>query len=406
MLYGISLLAGKFGTAYMPDLAPAYAAALPAGAAFDPILLLGTLFVMIGVAFKLAAFPFHFWCPDVFEGASAEVAGFLSVASKGRHWRCLGARADAQRYRRRPRSRLHELAQGDAHLVPVLALFAGATATFGNLAAYWQTNLKRLLAYSTIAHAGYMMMGLATMNREGTAAVLVYLVAYLFMNLGAFAAVAFLRNLTGSEDLSSFRGLIRRGSLPGHHPVDLPAESPRHPAAGRLPGEVPGLRRPVPLRRGVLHRRADVARRHADRAPGHRRAEHGYKRFRVSEGDEGDDPRSADRGDRGARAGAATRTGRHAGVPGLAGGGLVFVGIYWGPLYQAGQAGVSQFRRRPGARGGRHPQCGGTPVIDADTQNRLRASSAARAGRCCSTSTTPIRGRRWRWLNSRPKCSV
>ena len=89
MLYGISLLAGKFGTAYLPDLASAYVATVgQAGVPFDPVLLLGTLFVMIGIAFKLAAVPFHFWCPDVFEGASAEVAGFLSVASKGAAWRC------------------------------------------------------------------------------------------------------------------------------------------------------------------------------------------------------------------------------------------------------------------------------------------------------------------------------
>jgi NADH-quinone oxidoreductase subunit N len=84
------------------------------------------------------------------------------------------------------------------------------TATFGNLAAYMQSNLKRLLAYSTIAHAGYMMMGLATMTREGLGATLFYLAAYLFMNLGAFAVVAFLRNQTGSEDLASFRGLVQR----------------------------------------------------------------------------------------------------------------------------------------------------------------------------------------------------
>ncbi len=85
MLYGISLLAGRFGTGYLPDLAAGLVSALaPAsGAAFDPVLILGVLFVLIGVAFKLAAVPFHFWCPDVFEGAAAEVAGYLSVASKG-----------------------------------------------------------------------------------------------------------------------------------------------------------------------------------------------------------------------------------------------------------------------------------------------------------------------------------
>jgi NADH-quinone oxidoreductase subunit N len=95
-------------------------------------------------------------------------------------------------------------------MVPALALLAAVTATFGNLAAYLQTNLKRLLAYSTIAHAGYMMMGLAVLSSDGVGAVLFYLIAYLLMNLGAFAVVAFIRNRTGSEDLSSYRGLVRR----------------------------------------------------------------------------------------------------------------------------------------------------------------------------------------------------
>src|SRR5205085_7421519 len=99
------------------------------------------------------------------------------------------------------------------YLVPTIALFAVLTTTFGNLAAYLQTNLKRLLAYSTIAHAGFMMMGLAALTRGGASAVLFYLIAYLFMNLGAFAVVAFLRNQTGSEDLSSFRGLVRRAPI-------------------------------------------------------------------------------------------------------------------------------------------------------------------------------------------------
>jgi NADH-quinone oxidoreductase subunit N len=215
MLYGISLLAGKFGTAYLPDLAVAYAAAVkPATAAaiiFDPILVLGTLFILVGIAFKLSAVPFHFWCPDVFEGASAEVAGFLSVASKGAALALL--------------ARITMVLGGFDHLtghasvewmsvvrylVAAIAFFAALTATFGNLAAYMQTNLKRLLAYSTIAHAGYMMMGLATLRPEGTAAVLFYLIAYLFMNLGAFAIVAFLRNQLGSEDLADYRGLVRR----------------------------------------------------------------------------------------------------------------------------------------------------------------------------------------------------
>jgi NADH-quinone oxidoreductase subunit N len=219
MVYGISLLAGKFGTAYLPDLAEAYVKALPHGSApavvgVDPFLLLGTMFILIGMGFKLAAVPFHFWCPDVFEGAAAEVAAFLSVASKGAALALVGrfslvlaglGSLRADRYD----TWLH-VAQ---YLVPGLAFFAALTTTFGNLAAYVQTNLKRLLAYSTIAQAGYMMMGLATLNREGASAVLFYLVAYLFMNLGAFAIVAFVRNQTGSEDLASYRGLVYRSPL-------------------------------------------------------------------------------------------------------------------------------------------------------------------------------------------------
>jgi NADH-quinone oxidoreductase subunit N len=205
MLYGISLLAGKFGTGYLPDLSYGYAEVLKSGPGFDPVLLLGTLFVAVGLCFKLAAVPFHFWCPDVFEGAAAEVAGFLSVASKG------AALALTARF-------LFALAKpfgpGDTLFAGTVGMavagFAGLTATFGNLAAYAQTNMKRLLAYSTIAHAGYMLMGLAVLSRAGASAVLFYLAAYLLMNLGAFAVVAFVRNATGSEDLSAYRGLVRR----------------------------------------------------------------------------------------------------------------------------------------------------------------------------------------------------
>jgi NADH-quinone oxidoreductase subunit N len=213
MLYGISLLAGKFGTTYLPDLALGYAAILNSSAAADPILILGTLFVLIGIGFKLAAVPFHFWCPDVFEGASAEVAAFLSVASKGAALALLGRFALVVAGLGELNPNHDTWLRVAQYLAPAIGAIAAVTATFGNLAAYMQTNLKRLLAYSTIAHAGYMMMGLATFTPDGAAAVLYYLVAYLVMNLGAFAVVAFLRNQTGSEDLSSFRGLIQRAPV-------------------------------------------------------------------------------------------------------------------------------------------------------------------------------------------------
>lgn len=204
MLYGISLLAGRFGTGYFPMLTHEYANVLLAGG-FDLPLAAGTLFLFVGLGFKLAAVPFHFWLPDVFEGAAAEVGALLSVASK----------AAAVGLTARVLLALQAAMASDPTQLPrtlglALALVAGVTATFGNLAAFGQTNLKRLLAYSTIAHAGYMLMALAAMTTGATAAVLFYLVAYLLMNLGAFAVVAVVRNRTGSEDLPAFNGLIAR----------------------------------------------------------------------------------------------------------------------------------------------------------------------------------------------------
>jgi NADH-quinone oxidoreductase subunit N len=213
MLYGISLLAGRFGTGYLPEVAAGFASALQQPA-LDAILLVGLLLIVIGLAFKLAAVPFHFWCPDVFEGAAAEVAGFLSVASKGAAIALTGrftlVMVGALAADWATPAVWQSMA---AYLGPTLAFFAAVTATFGNLAAYAQTNLKRLLAYSTIAHAGYMLMPLAALTRDGLDAALFYLIAYLFMNLGAFAVVAFLRDAAGTEDLSGYGGMIHRAPV-------------------------------------------------------------------------------------------------------------------------------------------------------------------------------------------------
>ena len=213
MLYGISLVSGRFGTGYLPDVMAALRQQFQTGtmtlSGVDTIVLLGLVFIFVGLAFKLSVVPFHFWAPDVFEGAAAEVGAFLSVASKA------AALALTARL-------LMMLSAEEAHrpieniqrtIGPPIAFFACLTATFGNLAAFPQNNLKRLLAYSTIAHAGYMLMGLSALNVAGTQAVLYYLVAYLVMNLGAFATVAFIRNATGSEDLRDLRGLVYRSPL-------------------------------------------------------------------------------------------------------------------------------------------------------------------------------------------------
>jgi NADH-quinone oxidoreductase subunit N len=208
MLYGISLIAGKFGTGYLPDVASGFAAVFNEHAksgGIDAVLIMGSLFLLIGFAFKLSVVPFHFWCPDVFEGAAAEIAGFLSVASKAGAFILTG----------RVLLTLANKPTLETDLLlktfgPALAFVAALTATYGNLAAYPQNNLKRLLAYSTIAHAGYMLMGLSVLNTEGTRAVLFYLTTYVFMNLGAFAVVAFIRNRIGSEDIRDLRGLSYR----------------------------------------------------------------------------------------------------------------------------------------------------------------------------------------------------
>ena len=217
MLYGISLLAGMFGTLHLPTLAQEMAYRFASGSAdtFDPALLLALVLVLTGLAFKLSAFPFHFWCPDVFEGAAAEVAAFLSVASKGagialviRFSFTLVGHHDLAGL---TSGQWEPVAQAmGQYLSPILAVIAIVTCTFGNLAAYGQTNLKRLLAYSTIAHAGYMLLALVPLTAAGAKAALFYLFVYLLMNLGAFSIVAFVRNRTGSEEMSAFQGLIYR----------------------------------------------------------------------------------------------------------------------------------------------------------------------------------------------------
>ncbi len=217
MLYGLSLLAGALGSAHLPTMTVRLAELIQSGAGADRtmVLVLGGLMLMVGVAFKLSAVPFHFWAPDVFEGATAEVAAFLSVASKAAALGLLVRLAAGFSFCADPAA----LASVRNYIVALLSLLAAVTCTFGNLAAYGQTNMKRLLAYSTIAHAGYMMMpvaaavALAGTNqdeaRSAIAALVVYIGIYLFMNLAAFAIVAFLRNAIHSEEIADYAGLVR-----------------------------------------------------------------------------------------------------------------------------------------------------------------------------------------------------
>ncbi len=294
MLYGISLVAGLLNTAHLPTMAIRLAEYLgegPVGGADTMVLALGGLMIMVGLAFKLSAVPFHFWCPDVFEGATAEINAFLSVASKAAALALLvrvalgfgvvptpsvevsqvaamdqeslpneayfkpGARslyhakfpsapaadssADEETAQRNeatstpfvmvstsdeeldvPQDAMSSLSPVRMFIAKVIALFAVITCTFGNLAAYGQTNIKRLMAYSTIAHAGYMMMPVpvimvmaghdVSIAESAVSALCIYIAVYLFMNLGAFAVIAFLGKAMRSDEIADYSGLIRR----------------------------------------------------------------------------------------------------------------------------------------------------------------------------------------------------
>jgi NADH-quinone oxidoreductase subunit N len=206
LLYGISLLYGATGSTRLP----AIAAAISGQSLDDPLLLFATILIAVGFAFKLAVVPFHMWTPDVYQGAPTSVTAFMAVASKAASF---GAFL---------RVFIEALGGLRANWSAIFLLLCIATLVLGNLVALVQTNIKRMLAYSSIAHAGYALIGVvaagrfsgATGSAHGVASVLLYIALYAFMTFGAFAIVAMLRKggLEG-EDIEDFSGLSRR------HPV-------------------------------------------------------------------------------------------------------------------------------------------------------------------------------------------
>jgi NADH-quinone oxidoreductase subunit N len=208
MLYGISILYGLTGSLDLYGVNHA----LVAGGVNRLALLIAGLLTVAGLGYKISAVPFHFWTPDVYEGAPITITAFLSVASKAGGFAMM--------------IRFFKVTFIDTQVVSLPAgtwatlqgfewyqLVAGLaviTMTVGNLVALWQNNLKRMLAYSSIAHAGYMLLGLVVLNSNGIAAVMIYFVIYLFMNLGAFYVVMLIANATGTEDVDEYRGLGAR----------------------------------------------------------------------------------------------------------------------------------------------------------------------------------------------------
>ncbi len=211
MLYGVSILFGLTGAT---DIF-AVNRALAGGAVNDIALLIASILIIAGFGYKISAVPFHFWTPDVYEGAPITITAFLSVASKAAGFAMM--------------IRFFKVVFIDSSVVGLpagmwaslqgfewnnlIAILSVLTMTLGNLVAIWQNNLKRLLAYSSIAHAGYMLMGVVVLSDKGIAAVLIYFVVYLFMNLGAFYCVMLIANRLGSEDIDAYKGFGYRSPL-------------------------------------------------------------------------------------------------------------------------------------------------------------------------------------------------
>jgi len=183
LIYGIALIYGGTGTTMLTGV---FEGAMGGDVALT---LAGAGLVLVGLAFKVAAVPFHMWTPDVYEGAPTPVAGFMSVGAKAAGFAAL------------VRIFLMTLPSLSDNWFPAIATLAALTIILGNVAAISQKNIKRMLAYSSIAHAGYLLMGLAAHNQRGMAGVLFYLLAYAFTNLGAFAVLTAMAGPEG-EDLS------------------------------------------------------------------------------------------------------------------------------------------------------------------------------------------------------------
>jgi NADH-quinone oxidoreductase subunit N len=191
---------------------PAVAAAIAGQSADDPLLLFATILLAVGFAFKLAVVPFHMWTPDVYQGAPTSVTAFMAVASKAASF---GAFV---------RVFVEGLGGLKANWSAIFLLLCLATLVLGNVVALVQTNIKRMLAYSSIAHAGYALIGVVAAGRTGSdgahgvASVLLYIALYAFMTFGAFAIVA----------------MLRKGGLEGDEIEDFTGLSKRHPLAALL----------------------------------------------------------------------------------------------------------------------------------------------------------------------------
>ncbi len=202
MLFGISILYGMTGATNLYEIN----SMLISLKVLDVTFIMSSLMIIAGFGFKISVVPFHFWTPDIYEGAPITITAYLSVASKAAGFAVLirflkitfsGATSSSGYW--------YFINLFDWQ--SLLIILSVITMTLGNFAALWQDNLKRMLAYSSIAHAGYILLGVAVFSDQGLTAVLLYFIIYLFMNLGAFYVVMIIANKTGSENIDDYKGL-------------------------------------------------------------------------------------------------------------------------------------------------------------------------------------------------------
>ena len=196
MVYGIALIFGTTGKLNFGEIA-----AVTAQFAGNKVFLLGILLVLVGIGFKIAVFPVQMWAPDVYQGSPTPTTAFLAVGSKAAGFALL------------LRVLFIAVPGVTEHWTKLLIVISMITILYGNLCAIPQRNLKRLLGYSSIANAGYMLMGVATLGPEGQSAVLYYLGGYLFTVLGAFTVISLVSRKAGSEDVTALAGLNQRSPL-------------------------------------------------------------------------------------------------------------------------------------------------------------------------------------------------
>ena len=246
-LFGISLIYGMTGTTRLATIAERLLELHP-----EPLLMAGIVMTLVGFAFKIAAAPFHLWAPDTYQGAPVSSAAFIASGSKVASFVVLGKIVLVGFAPFQGSASWHALHAGWS---PVLAAIAAFSILLGNFLALVQTSVRRLLAYSAVAHAGYTLIGLVVGGRDGFAATLFYTTIYAITLLGAFGIVGIVREATGGDGLARFRRIFRALPMARRLHGDLYAVARRVAAAGRIFWEI------LPLQCGSRHSRFSKANR-------------------------------------------------------------------------------------------------------------------------------------------------